>query len=408
LILILGLTTRIIFMIFFCDLKKDDYSEYGCIAKNINSGNGYSLFYIQNDTLKIKNNPSYIPYPSAFMPPGYVYFLLPFLKIENVQFRNILIYSSQIILSLILIIAFFHFSSKYFSYRICIISSIIICLLPEFVYSTFIFNAIIHYHILVTLILLILLNKDFFINYKKAFLFFLLSTVTIYFRMEFTLFVFFVFILLAYKKKFGHIIIGALVTLSLLSPWIIRNYVIFDKFIPFTTNAGLNFYRGHNSVAIGDWGSQNYINDISKNVEGNNFEILFTKYYFQRGFESFSSNMSNELVYPFIKLFNLFIINQFDDRSYNLLYLIPTILIFLLAIIGIIKSFSIIKYKFIYIFILQSSIIAVMFFALPRYQTMMKIALIPFAAVAIDLFWQFFKINIFRKILITFKSNMSV
>jgi hypothetical protein len=90
LIIFLGVFVRISFMIYFCDFEKDDYSEYGSIANNIISGKGYSLFYFQNDSIQFKHKTFAKPYPSAFMPPGYVYYLLPFIKIDNVQLRNIL------------------------------------------------------------------------------------------------------------------------------------------------------------------------------------------------------------------------------------------------------------------------------------------------------------------------------
>jgi hypothetical protein len=385
-IILLGLFARIGFMIFFCDLKKDNYSEYGCIAKNISSGNGYSLFYYYNDSVQIKNKPFTKPYPSAFMPPGYVYYLLPFNKIDNIQLRNIFIFSSQIILSLVLIIFFYYFLSKLFSERICIISATILSLLPEFIYSAFIFNAIVHYHLFVILILIIIMDKGFTDNYKKPLLFFLLSTITIYYRSEFLLFVLLILLYLLINKKFKHFILGVFIILTLLSPWIIRNYIVFDKIIPFTTNAGLNLYRGHNPYAIGNWGSQDFSKDIHNNSDNINFELVFNKYYFNKAIESIPNNLTLELEYPFIKIFNLFVMNPDDDRSYNPLYLIPSILILLLAIIGIIKTYSISKFKFIYLFIFYSTLIVVIFFALPRYQTMMKIALIPFAAYSIDFY----------------------
>jgi hypothetical protein len=184
---------------------------------------------------------------------------------------------------------------------------------------------------------------------------------------------------------------GIFLIFTLFSPWIIRNYIIFDKFIPFTTNVGLNFYRGHNPIAIGDWGSWEFNNEVHNISNDNNFEIVFSDYYFKKGIESVTHNPISELKYPFIKIFSLFVMNPDDYRSYNQFYLIPSILILLLAIVGIIKTFSIGKFKFIYLFIFHSSLVAILFFALPRYQTMMKIALIPFAAYTIDYLWEYCK-----------------
>jgi hypothetical protein len=44
---------------------------------------GYSLFYLFNEKIDIYYHAAAHPYPSAYVPPGYVWFLTPFWFFEN-------------------------------------------------------------------------------------------------------------------------------------------------------------------------------------------------------------------------------------------------------------------------------------------------------------------------------------
>src|SRR4030065_906392 len=98
-IILLGFFLRFLAAIVFGDFDKGYYWEYGEIAKNIINGNGYSLFYIEDSELRHHFKENVAPAKSAYMPPGYVYFLLPFMWIGDVAIRNALIYLLQIIIA---------------------------------------------------------------------------------------------------------------------------------------------------------------------------------------------------------------------------------------------------------------------------------------------------------------------
>ena len=78
-ILMIACILRIIVALVMVNFSTDFYWEYGEIAKNILAGRGYSLYYISNNDLAFRFNPSVTPFPSALMAPGYVGFLLPFI-----------------------------------------------------------------------------------------------------------------------------------------------------------------------------------------------------------------------------------------------------------------------------------------------------------------------------------------
>ncbi len=56
--------------------------------------------------------------------------------------------------------------------------------------------------------------------------------------------------LLISLKKWWPIALFAIITIS---PWTIRNYLVFDRVVPISTNGGINFYMGNNPEANGTY-----------------------------------------------------------------------------------------------------------------------------------------------------------
>jgi hypothetical protein len=380
----LAFLARMLFLVFFVDLKSSNYWEFGYIGENLKAGKGYSLFYFTDDKLNQIYDSNSTPYPSAFMPPVYVYYLYPFLFIDNDVSRNILLIFSQIIISLITIFLLYKFCIKYFSKNIALISSLIIAIVPEFIYITTIFNAVNHYHLFIICFFMLILSKDIFHNKRKIFLFSLFASMLILLRSEFVLFLAFVYIILLIKRKFSFTFTSAILIMLFISPWIIRNAIVFDDFIPLSTSGGLNFYRGHNPERIGYWGDEYFLSEIKVNTSGNNFELMYNDYYYNKAFNFAKENPVQEIKNSFLKVYHLWIFNTNDKRSFNPGYMIPSLIIIIFSILGIIKSFNLRKYYIIYIFILSATLTAILFFALPRYQIMMKIALIPFCSLYME------------------------
>jgi len=54
------------------------------------------------------------------------------------------------------------------------------------------------------------------------------------------------------RKNLRKIIIPLIIVLLMLFPWIIRNYIVFDKFIPFKSPFWLNVYSGYNEPKFGN------------------------------------------------------------------------------------------------------------------------------------------------------------
>jgi 4-amino-4-deoxy-L-arabinose transferase-like glycosyltransferase len=395
-IIVLALIVRLIFIFSFSDLKKDYYWEYGEIAKNIIHGNGYSLFYFNGNELEHKYSPGTEILPSAYMPPGYVVFLLPFMLVNDLATRNILILIIQTIISIGSICLIYIFTKKYFSEISALIAIVIVSFLPEFIYSVTSYTPTVIYHFLV--ILLILLFKDYHANpqYMKLILIGLISCTLIYFRSEFLLAIILFLFPFIMRKKFIQSSVILLVILFLMLPWVVRNYQVFNEFVPLTTSGGLNFYRGNNAEGLGSWGNDITNKEIIDIKRDNKFELNLNRVYLTNSLRYIKNNPGPAVRDMFVKIYHLWVIDTSDNRSYLWTYILPSIFILILFIFGFIKSYSWERYRYAYLFLIYSTIIAAVFFTLPRYQTMMKILIIPFAAYGIELLVKKFELNLLQ------------
>jgi hypothetical protein len=248
--------------------------------------------------------------------------------------------------------------------------------LPEFIFSAVSFTPTILYHILCLLLLILLIDDSDKIN-GKTFLIGFLLVLLMYIRPEFALYITMLFVYFLYKKLYKKSLSIFLILLLCISPWIIRNYVKFEQFT-FTTNFGLNFYRGNNPEEIGSWGNEE-INHQITNLNSKNLEVELNRIYIAHSLNYIKKNPIEAAGKSFIKLFQFWIFNYNDNRSYNFLYLIPHFFIIGTFFFGFIKSFNYSRFKFIYCFLIYSSLVAMIFFPMARYQTMMKVVPIIFS-----------------------------
>ena len=387
LILLLGVVLRIAAVYIYDNIGKDYYWEYGSIAKNLIHDRGYSLFYFYNGEIENTFRENVQPYPSAYMLPGYVYFLLPFMYIHDVVLRNILLLLIHISLSLLTIYLLYLLTKKYFSERTALLTALFVAVLPEFIYSTISFTPTILYQFLVVVIFLFLTG-----NMKRNKIIFFtgfLIAATVYLRSEFMLFWLLLTGVFLISKKIRHAVIIFSTVIILILPWSIRNIAVFKEPVLFTTSFGLNLYRGNNPLGVGVWGSDSLFEEIN-HIKGNDFEITYNKMYMDASLDYIKNNPIKVMGSSFVKLFYTLFYYPNDPRSRNPLYFIPAAFLSLIFIISLFLTFSWDKFKYFYVFIFSSITIAVVFSPLPRYIAMMKIFFLPFAAYGLIYLWDRF------------------
>ncbi len=364
----------------FVDLESENYWEFGELAKNVLDGKDYSLFYPTEEGVGFRSVDTDSPRPSAYMPPGYPGVLIPFMLIENIVLRNMMIMIFQALLSVIAMYLLYRYTLLRFNEKTALIAAAIYAFLPEFIYASTSYGSVIIYHIAVsamTMLMIRLENSDKTRDFIYAGL---LLGGTMYFRPEFILFFAMFSVMLLRSGKMKKLILSFIIAFLCVLPWQIRNYYVFDEFVPMTTSGGQNFYRGHNPYRPGMWCDDEMVNNIKKLQADNKYELRLSKMYYGYAFRTIIEAPADEISRSAEKLFHLFLVNPYDDRTENLAYLLPWGLLIVFSILAVYKSRKNTDNRQLYLFLAYHAILAVVFFAIPRYQAMMKIILIPYAA----------------------------
>lgn len=377
LIILLGAALRIIFASVFAKVHEDYYWEYGELAKNMIHGRGYSLFYYNGDNLEHKFNSAIKPYVSAYMSPGYVYYLTPFIFIDNITLRNILLLLTHLVISLAVIFITYLAAKEIFSEGVALIAAFLASILPDCLAAVATYTPTVHYQ-LFTIAILYLLSKKYSAS-RDIFITAGLISIAIFFRSEFVLFLLLLLAVFSFEKKYRYSIVIVAAVLMLNVPWAVRNYYAFNSVIPFSTSFGLNLYRGNSPEEIGSWGNETITKELSEN-RGYYFELKMNEIYQNYSLKYLKENPLDAVKKGGIKFLYFWFYNPEDSRSGSIIYYVPSVILALLFITGMIKSFSWMDRKYFYLFFIYSSLITMIFFPLPRYQAMMRPAMLPFCA----------------------------
>ncbi len=378
-----------ILALFVLDITSIKYWEYGDIAQNIFVGKGYSFLYEIKQTLCYHFKPEADVQPSAFMPPGYVLFLIPFFYIKNILYRNIIIIVFQHLISFVSIYILSQLVAKKFSENTATILIFIGLLLPEFIVATHFIGPTIFYHLILSLIFFFIYNlgKDKYSIWGLS----MTIAIGIYFRSELIL-LFIGFVLLWIKeKRWNWIAKSTLIVILVLSPWVVRNYLIFNHFIPLTTNGGMNLYRGHNLEQSGGWPTPLDTGLLKKIIQEPNFEYELHQMFLNDALLVIKQNPQKEIWLTFKKCVQFWFFDWEDERTKSPFYLVPWLIVLLMSIVGIYLNYNWEKFKYEYLYLISITVTIIIFFPLLRYQTMMKFMLLPFAADVVRLINYFIK-----------------
>ena len=211
-------------------------------------------------------------------------------------------------------------------------------------------------------------------KFNNLFLFSLVSGFLILIRGEFILFYFFSLIyLLILNKKIKTFIISAILTILVISPYLVRNYYNFNTLV-LTKSFGYNLLKGNNPTLKAE-GNPSFIEkELDRqnlNIKADNrYEINLDNFYKEKAFDNIKNNPIQYMKFYLLKIFSFvfFDFNSSYPNYYNLFHLVPKILISLLSIFGAIfalrkKGF----FQFISIFYIINICLFSIFFILPRY-----------------------------------------
>lgn len=376
-IILLGIVLRFLLLLVIGTDKQNDW-EYGIIAENIVNGKGYSFYYIEDGRIihDIKKDTN--PAPSAYMAPGYVYVIVLVKYISSPPIENFVAFGFNLLFYIATMFYLFKVALTIFNNKIAFISIIIYAIIPEFIYSTYSLGTTQIYHLLLIAIVYYSLKE----TNSKMLLLPVLFGIALLFRFELFILLVLAALLMFYRKKFTQVLLILIIPTMFISPWIIRNYQTFDEFIPFSTTGGLNLFRGNNDIVIGGWHNFNTLEIISEfDGDTNKVELFLNNMYKNEALNYITDDISVSGINFIQKLFYYWFLNPIEEKSLNPIYFIPWFLMLSLAIMGFMKKKKI--PTIVIIVISFHTLLAVVFIPLLRYQSMMKIVLIPFVAYGI-------------------------
>ena len=319
--------------------------------------------------------------PTIFMPPLYPIFLY-FIKslTPNLSAYILTVQLLQTLFSVISTFYILKILSTFFSKKISYIGTWIFILFPANIFAVSQISSI------TIQILLIILFSYYFIKIikteKNKYLFFfsISAALLIFLRGEFFLFYFFTIFFFVVKKKFKVVIASFMITIFLVSPYLIRNYKIFG-IITVTKSAGFNLFKGNNPRSTVEGSPMLNLEDIKKLSpktyekaiqikKQDRYDLIIDNLYKEDAVKFILDDPLRYIKLYFLKLFAFifFDTNSTYPNYYNPFHIIPKIFISITTVIGIIliiNKKSLLSFFSLYYFL--NALIFSIFFILPRY-----------------------------------------
>ena len=314
--------------------------------------------------------------PNVLMPPLYAYYLyfFSFLNLEEQNYIQLILFS-QILLSSISIVIFYKINKIFFTKNISFYSSILFSLIPLHLYACGQISSIslqIFFTILFFYFFFQLTEKK---NLSSIISLSFIGGLLLLLRGEFIviLLLSLLFLLFFFRLSIKNIILILLITLITISPYLIRNIVVFEKII-ITKSLGLNLWKGNNSKSTVE-GYEEFDNELIKKInsipKNKYYGINYDNVFLEQAKKNIKENPKKYFTL-FIKKFISFLfidVNSSNPNYYNPLHYLPILILSITSLIGIIlsdKKSNKLNYLILVFFI--NIIIFSIFFILPRYK----------------------------------------
>jgi 4-amino-4-deoxy-L-arabinose transferase-like glycosyltransferase len=368
--------------------------EFGDIARNYLEGKGFSYFTVQGVNI-----------PTAYMPPAYSWLLIAFFKIFGDRPTTyVLLQTLQALAGVLLVYIVYRFTRVAWDSDTALVAALISALYPPFLYMPAEMHSINFYVVLMlaaTYYLFLLLEVR--SNAMYAVLAGLLLGLLIYFRAEMLAwpFLYAIVVLLKSTKQWRSALTLITLPLLMLTPWAVRNYLLFGQPVLTTTAGGINLWYGHNSQANGTqrerWPSgkvvlpdswlQQKLDAIPPTAS---YEIQASNLYRKEAILFARSNVKREVELAVNKLWYFWTFDWNHPKAHTALYAGPTLALGALFWLGLIVERRDIlgRHRALIVIVLFTNCLAAVFFVLPRYRLAMDPCLIPFAASALLWGWR--------------------
>ena len=356
------------------------------------------LFNLENNSLFGYRQVQDQIFPNIFMPPLYPLFLY-LIKILNpfdTFYLKVILYI-QMITSILAIIYLRKILLNFFTNHISNIGTLIFSLFPLFIYGSTQISSISLQVFLIVIYFYFLFRIILKIKFKYLIYFSISSGLLMLLRGEFFI-IFLLTLLFIYmvNKNFNHIIVLFFASLILISPYLVRNYYIFEK-VTITKSLGFNLWKGNNLYSLPEGSEKIYDKNMELKIKeitlDKKYDYNIDEIYKSEAIKNIKAEPTRYLILYLKKLF-AFMFIDFDStypNYYNFFHIIPKIFISIGSLLGLIfllREKNILNYFSLY-YLFNICLFSV-FFILPRY----SLALLPVQIFLICFLIKKLKINI--------------
>ena len=362
------------FSIYYFGITEENYvkssNEWGVLVSILEKYHMFGFRIVDQEVM-----------PTIFMPPLYAIFLY-FIKILTPNFSTYIL-TVQLLQTLFSVISIFYMLKIlliFFSKKISYIGTWIFILFPLNVFAISQISSVTIQILLITLFFYYFIKIIKTEKNRYLIFFSIISALLIFLRGEFFLFYFFTMFFFVLEKKFKIVIASFLITIFLVSPYLVRNYKIFG-IITLTKSAGFNLFKGNNPRSTVEGSPMLNLEDIKKlstktykkaiNIKKQDkYDLIIDNLYKEDAINFILDNPLRYIKLYFLKLFAFifFDTNSTYPNYYNFFHIVPKILIAITTVLGII--FTITKKNLLSFFSLYyclNAMILSIFFILPRY-----------------------------------------
>jgi len=408
-LILISFLARLVAILLYGDTKIEN--EWGILLNNLYNHKTYAFYKFENNLL-----------PSSYMPPLYPFtlFFLKIITFNKIDILN-LIFSFQILLSTISIYIFYKINEQFFSNKISIISTLIFSFFPLNIYSVTQTSSI-TFQIFLSLLFLryfFLITED--KSNKNIIIFSIICGLSLLIRGEFILIL---ILTLIYKLIFKKISITnlvkiCLISLIIISPYLIRNYINFKK-IHIVNVKGYALWKGNNpSLKVEGFGQSHTfrllpaafenIEEYEKikfkleNIPHNNFyETKKDNILFEVAMKNILRDPTTYFILYIKKIFSFYFfdMNSSYKNYYHFTHILPVVLISILSLPGFIifiKSKNFHK-RYLMIYLIFYVLIFSLFFILPRYKLIILPIQIILSTISINYLFNKFTLQIKKNI----------
>jgi len=374
-------------------------NEFYVLVHNMLSDHGYSFFSVDKSgeiVQHIVRDPK-ASLPTATIPPVYPLFLVGMCSVFGTGLEAIiLIKIIQALIGAMCCIVLYWIVALKFNERLAFASALLFCFYPILVYLCGQISAA-NVYVFINLVLLLLLFKGeetgkvrWFFLAGLAFGLLLLS------RAEVILFAPFILLwicLVIRTRRAKMISAFAVAAIIVWSPWGFRNYKRFDAFVPLTTQGGFNLWQGQNLQATGtrsQYTDPPFQISLKKNLEilslqpSMTYELELDRIYMNEAL-AFMKNHPTKVLKLALRKF-IFYWGYYWGIKFTypgaraVAYWLPWFILLPFFIIGLIHSIrDVRKYCLFHLYFILSTLIAMVFFVIPRYRLFMLPLVFPFA-----------------------------